>query len=84
MNISRVASTHNNISFQTMKYFHIIKTNPRKVSRHMVPIAWHKPPEGKYKLNIDGSYDPNSTNGGIGGVIHTQNQSKKFPFMQKC
>jgi len=35
----------------------------------MVPVSWHKPPDGKYKLNIDGSYEPNSSNGGTGGVI---------------
>ncbi|WMV57498.1 hypothetical protein MTR67_050883 [Solanum verrucosum] len=35
----------------------------------MVPVAWHRPPEGVLKLNIDGSFEQNTTNGGIGGVI---------------
>ncbi|WMV55305.1 hypothetical protein MTR67_048690 [Solanum verrucosum] len=35
----------------------------------MVQVSWHKPPDGKYKLNIDGSYEPNSSNGRTRGVI---------------
>ncbi|OIT40400.1 hypothetical protein A4A49_62754, partial [Nicotiana attenuata] len=32
-------------------------------------VKWILPPSPNYKLNIDGSYDPLTHNGGIGGVI---------------
>lgn len=32
-------------------------------------VAWHKPPEGHPKPNIDGSFNPKSPYGGTGGVI---------------
>uniref|UniRef100_M1AZZ1 RNase H type-1 domain-containing protein n=1 Tax=Solanum tuberosum TaxID=4113 RepID=M1AZZ1_SOLTU len=38
----------------------------------MVPIFWHKPPEGNFKLNFDGSFESQTTNGGTGGVIRNQ------------
>ena len=38
----------------------------------MVPIFWHKPPEGKFKLNIDDSFESQTINGGTGGVIMNQ------------
>uniref|UniRef100_A0A0V0GSZ0 Putative ovule protein n=1 Tax=Solanum chacoense TaxID=4108 RepID=A0A0V0GSZ0_SOLCH len=46
--------------------------NYKKLPRHMVPIFWHKPPEGNFKLNIDGSFESQTTNGGTGGVIRNQ------------
>ncbi|KAK4707285.1 hypothetical protein R3W88_033132 [Solanum pinnatisectum] len=35
----------------------------------MTYVAWHQPPEGMLKLNIDGSFDQNSKMGGTSGVI---------------
>ncbi|KAK4731276.1 hypothetical protein R3W88_024264 [Solanum pinnatisectum] len=38
----------------------------------MIPGQWlgiYKPPEGVLKLNIYGSFEQNSTNGGTGGVL---------------
>ncbi|KAK4723950.1 hypothetical protein R3W88_026729 [Solanum pinnatisectum] len=35
----------------------------------MIPVHWSRPPEGYAKINIDDSFEPNTNNGGTGGVI---------------
>ncbi|WMV59346.1 hypothetical protein MTR67_052731 [Solanum verrucosum] len=35
----------------------------------MAPVPWHRPPEGTIKLNVDGSFKQNTTNGGTGGIL---------------
>lgn len=72
MNISKDPSTTYNISFQATKYCYIAQTTIKKLSRHMVPIFWHKPPEDKFKLNIDSSFELKTTNRETGGVIRNQ------------
>ncbi|WMV50182.1 hypothetical protein MTR67_043567, partial [Solanum verrucosum] len=32
-------------------------------------VQWHRPPVSFIKLNIDGSFNPNTNNGGTGGVL---------------
>ncbi|KAK4733524.1 hypothetical protein R3W88_007785 [Solanum pinnatisectum] len=59
----------NSSDFQALEYYHQAYTPLKIIPRHMVPVAWHKPPEGVLKLNIDGSFEQNTTNGGTGGVI---------------
>ncbi|KAH0639833.1 hypothetical protein KY290_037098 [Solanum tuberosum] len=41
-----------------------------KLPRFMTPVAWHRPPEGMLKLNIDGSFDQNSKMGGTSRKIN--------------
>ncbi|KAK4737731.1 hypothetical protein R3W88_001428 [Solanum pinnatisectum] len=35
----------------------------------MAPVPWHRPPEGTIKLDVDGSFEQNTTNGGTGGIL---------------
>lgn len=33
------------------------------------PVVWNPTPYGIYKLNIDGSYNPNTRSAGVGGIL---------------
>ncbi|KAH0715162.1 hypothetical protein KY284_008067 [Solanum tuberosum] len=61
------STTH--ISYHALEYYHTSYCPTQNPPRHMMPVAWHKPPEGHFKLNIDGSFDSKSLYGGTGGVI---------------
>ncbi|KAK4738045.1 hypothetical protein R3W88_001742 [Solanum pinnatisectum] len=35
----------------------------------MIHVSWQKPPDGQFKLNVDGSFEPKTTNGGTRGIL---------------
>nr|XP_016485622.1 PREDICTED: uncharacterized protein LOC107806020 [Nicotiana tabacum] len=44
---------------------------------------WHKPPKGWYKFNIDGAFNGNNCQGGIGGVARNNTESWILGFHMK-
>jgi ribonuclease HI len=55
--------------------------------RRVVPARWEKPQMGWMKLNVDGSYDSNSSKGGIGVVLRDSVGTVIFSacgFLERC
>lgn len=58
-----------NMSFNALKFYHLAYCPLSNSPRCTISVQWHRPPVGFIKLNIDGSFDPNTNNGGTRGVM---------------
>lgn len=66
----------------------LFKQNPTPYqSVHSVPLHWEKPPAGWMKLNIDGSFQAEDENGGVGMILRNWSGEVIFSscrFLNSC
>ncbi|KAK4727019.1 hypothetical protein R3W88_031936 [Solanum pinnatisectum] len=58
-----------NISFSALEFYYLDYCPLSNSLRCTIVVQWHRLPVGFIKLNIDGSFDSNTNNGGTGGVL---------------
>ncbi|KAL6140798.1 hypothetical protein ACLB2K_059091 [Fragaria x ananassa] len=72
------SKTHTDIVLGALLWlqeFHVVR-KPVSAPTVKKKLKWKPAEDGYYKLNVDGSYLPQKTNGGVGGVV--QNSQGKF------